>query len=60
MKGEINMSDGFHRILSGSPERRAELIAAGCFVVVWFVMDAVQWVDWLITKIAPAAVVCIK
>jgi hypothetical protein len=42
-----------HRILSGSPERRGELIAAGIFVLIWFVMDVAQWIDWVATKLNP-------
>lgn len=42
-----------HRILSGSPEVRGELVAAGIFVAVWFVMDLAQWVDWVESKINP-------
>jgi hypothetical protein len=49
-----------HRILSGSPEHRAELIAAGLFVLLWFAMDAVQWVDWLQTKMSPVPVICVR
>lgn len=50
-----------HRILSGSPEVRTELVAAGIFVAVWFCMDAAQWLDWLInTKLWPVAVVCVR
>lgn len=50
----------WNRILSGSPERRAELIAAGVFVAVWFLMDFAQWVDWFLLKLAPMPVVCIR
>lgn len=39
-----------HRILSGSPEHRAELVAAGLVVAIWFAMDVVQFVDWAIQK----------
>lgn len=42
-----------HRILSGTPEHRRELIAAGIFVLVWFGMDVVQFVDWVNSKISP-------
>lgn len=49
-----------HRILSGSPEHRRELIAAGLFVAVWFAIDLVQWVDWALEKFNPSPVVCIK
>ena len=49
-----------HRILSGSPEHRTELMAAGIFVMVWFTIDAIQWVDWAVSKFSqPQQVVCI-
>lgn len=41
------MSDWVHRALSGQTHTRAELIAAGLFVVVWFTMDVIQFVDWI-------------
>jgi hypothetical protein len=50
----------WHRILSGSPERRTELVAAGIFVALWFAMDFVQWIDWASSKLNPAPVVCVK
>jgi hypothetical protein len=49
-----------HRILSGSPEHRTELVAAGIFVMLWFAMDAIQWVDWISQKIDPTPIVCVK
>jgi hypothetical protein len=49
-----------HRILSGTPEHRVELVAAGIFVALWFAMDFVQWVDWASSKINPTPVVCVK
>lgn len=52
--------NSIHRIVAGSPACRRELIAAGLFACAWFVMDAVQWVDWLVSKLSPAAVVCLK
>ncbi len=45
----------WHRILSGSPEARPELVAAGVFVAIWFAMDFVQWLDWLQSKLWPFA-----
>lgn len=54
------MIDRIHRILSGSPEHRTELIAAGIFVAIWFTMDAVQWVDWLAAKMQqPPQMACV-
>lgn len=46
------MNDALHRILSGSPAHRRELIAAGLFVAIWFAMDVIQFVDWVASKIA--------
>lgn len=45
------LTDRFHRILSGSPMSRGELIFAGGFVLQWWLMDVVQFVDWLIGKL---------
>lgn len=42
-----------HRILSGSPDTSKELIAAGLFVAVWFLMDIVQFADWAVQKLKP-------
>lgn len=47
------MMDALHRILSGSPLGRKQLALAGTFVLFWFVIDFVQWVDWLHDKIKP-------
>jgi hypothetical protein len=45
-----------HRVLSGSPDTSKELVAAGLFVAVWFLMDVVQFADWAIQKFhQPAA-----
>ena len=52
------MMDAIHRILAGSPLARKELIAAGVFVAVWFVIDVIEFVDWAQLKIWPAVVVC--
>ena len=49
----------FHRVVSGNPTRRVELIAAGIFVLIWFAIDVVQFVDWVVTKWnAPRPVAC--
>lgn len=46
-------------ILSGSPEDHPKLIAAaGIFVIVWFAMDVIQFVDWATTKVSPTNIVC--
>lgn len=49
-----------HRILSGTPAVRGELVAAGIFVAVWFAMDIIQFSDWAMLKLNPAPVACIK
>jgi hypothetical protein len=43
--------DALHRILSGQCLTRGQLIAAGCFVLFWFGIDVVQFVDWLVQKL---------
>jgi hypothetical protein len=43
--------DAFHRILTGQPLTVKELRIAGIIVLVWFLMDLVQWVDWLLSKL---------
>jgi hypothetical protein len=50
----------WNRVFSGNPLHRRELVLAGAFALMWFIMDAVQWVDWLESKISspPAPVVC--
>ena len=40
-----------NRILTGQSVTRAELIAAGVLMMVWFLMDLAQWIDWFLTKI---------
>jgi hypothetical protein len=45
--------DWLHRILSGGPTRRGELIAAGIFVAVWFAIDVHQYADFLWSKFNP-------
>lgn len=48
-----------HRILSGAPEHRKELIAAGLFVLIWFAMDVIQFADWAWQKYnQPRAIPC--
>ncbi len=46
----MTMSDTIHRILSGQSLSRKELIGAGIFVMVWFLMDVVQFVDMIVGK----------
>ena len=40
----------WHRIFSGNPEHSRELFFAGMFVLVWFVMDTIEFVDWAVGK----------
>lgn len=49
-----------NRIIVGAPEHKLELLAAGVFAFLWFAMDLIQWIDWLISKLYPAVVVCTK
>ena len=44
-------ADFLHRVLSGQSLTRAELIGAGVFVIIWFAMDVVQFVGWIIEKL---------
>jgi hypothetical protein len=43
--------DAIHRVLTGQPLNRTELIVAGALVLLWFLMDLVQWIDWLLNKL---------
>jgi hypothetical protein len=43
--------DVIHRILTGQPISPLELRVAGILVLLWFLMDLVQWVDWLWSKL---------
>lgn len=43
--------EALHRIVTGQPLTRKELNSAGFFIAVWFLMDVVQWLDWLIGKL---------
>lgn len=40
--------DAIHRILAGQALTRRELIGAGIFVMIWFVMDIIQFADMVI------------
>lgn len=44
------MTDALHRILVGQTTTRKQLIVAGVVVIVWILMDVIQFVDWAITK----------
>ena len=39
--------DALHRILSGQALTARQLRGAGFFVMSWWLMDLVQFVDWL-------------
>lgn len=43
--------EAIHRMLSGQSLTRSELVGAGVFVIVWFVMDLIQFIDWIIGKL---------
>jgi hypothetical protein len=40
--------DFLHRILSGQTLTARELRIAGYIVLAWFLMDAIEWSDWLL------------
>lgn len=40
--------DALHRILAGQTLTRRDLIFAGWFVIVWFVMDVIQFIDMIV------------
>jgi hypothetical protein len=42
------MMDFIHRIFSGQTLTPRELRVAGWVVLIWFLMDAVEWSDWLL------------
>jgi hypothetical protein len=44
------MSDALHRVLIGQTTTRKQLIAAGIVVIIWILMDVIQFVDWAIQK----------
>ncbi len=39
------MFEALHRILSGQSLTRGQLIGAGIFVITWFTMDVIQFLD---------------
>jgi hypothetical protein len=45
-----DMFDAINRILSGQALTRRQRTGAGIFVAVWFLMDLIQFVDWLLSK----------
>jgi hypothetical protein len=42
------MMDYLHRVLTGQTVSPTELRIAGGIVLIWFLMDAVEWSDWLL------------
>jgi hypothetical protein len=42
------MLDYMHRVLAGQPISAAELRVAGFIVLIWFLIDLVEWSDWLL------------
>jgi hypothetical protein len=42
--------EALHRILSGQALTTRQLTLAGIFVSVWFLMDLIQFVDWVAGK----------
>jgi hypothetical protein len=41
------MFDYLHRVLTGQTVSPTELRVAGIVVLLWILMDAVEWSDWL-------------
>lgn len=44
--------DWLHRAASGQSLTPTEVRFAGLFALLWFLMDFVQWIDWLLEKLA--------
>ena len=40
-----------HRVLSGQALTPRQLFWAGIFVLVWFIMDVIQFADWAWSKL---------
>lgn len=45
--------DTLHRILSGQSVTKRELLFAGLFVAVWFLMDVIQFAFFIAEQIKP-------
>lgn len=43
--------DALHRILSGQCLTPKQIRLAGLFVILWFGMDFVEFIDWVIGKL---------
>ena len=46
------MTDIIHRILTGNTLTPRQLIMAGLFVAIWFLMDLVQFIAWIWEKLS--------
>jgi hypothetical protein len=46
-----DLMDTLHRILSGQSLTRRELVGAGVFVLTWWLMDVIQFADFLWGKL---------
>lgn len=54
--------DAMHRVLVGQTLSRRELVTAGVVVILWIVIDVIQFADWAWTKLDPPqtqTVVCV-
>lgn len=47
------MMDALHRALTGQTITARELRFGGILILLWFLMDLSQWLDWLFSR-APA------
>jgi hypothetical protein len=45
------MIDALHRMLTGNTLTRGQLIGAGAFVLIWFLMDVIQFADFVWGKL---------
>jgi hypothetical protein len=52
------MFDFLHRVLSGQTLSPRELRIAGALVLIWFLMDAIEWSDWAFHWRADAPQAC--
>lgn len=42
--------DVLHRILTGQTLTKNQLVFGGCFVLFWFFIDMIEFMDWFISK----------
>ena len=45
------MLDGLHRAVTGQTASKKELIIAGIFILQWYVMDVIQFIDFVREKL---------